>query len=475
MRRLLIVSLLFAGLILSPTTIYAHAFGQQYNLPVPFWLYLYGAAAAIVASFILISYFSSNKKISSHYPSLELSKYRAFKLLSSGTVISCLGILTVFLFILAILTGLFGTDNPISNFNMTFFWIIFILGLTYLTAVFGNVYDFINPWKVVISWFENYTGKKIIGIFKYQDGLGYFPALIAYFLFIWLELFANTTPFSLSIFLAVYSLVNFIGATLWGKSDWFKFCELFSVFFRLIGKIAPIKYEGSGFYLRPPFIGAIEKKIDHPSLVFFIVFMLSSTAFDGFKSTAQWLRFSAIIIEPSLSTIFGKNEYLILQASRTLGLLLSLFLFLYLYFIFLYIAKIFSGSAKSLKELSQLFATTLIPIALAYNIAHYYTLILTQGQSIIKLISDPFGFGWNLFNTYGYRQNLAIVNAAFTWHSQVVTIVLGHVAGVYLSHLVAIKVFPSAKKATISQLPMLILMIFYTIIGLWILAQPIKS
>lgn len=475
MTLLLLILLLSAGPIFSPTTIYAHAFGQQYNLPVPFWLYLYGAAATIVASFILISYFASNKKISTHNPNLELSAYKAFKIFTNRFVISCFKIFTVFLFLLSILTGLFGTSNPILNFNMTFFWVVFVLGLTYLTFVFGNVYNFINPWKVVVSWFENYTGKKIVGIFKYPQRLGYFPALIVYFLFIWLELFANTTPFSLSITLAIYSLVNLTGALLWGKSDWFKYCEFFSVFFYLIGKIAPIKYENSTFYLRPPFIESIEKKIDHVSLIFFIIFMLSSTAYDGFKSTAQWLKFSAILIEPSLSTIFGRDEYMILQGSRTLGLILSLFLFLYLYFFFIYLAKLFSKSAESLKELSQLFAATLIPIDLAYNIAHYYTLILTQGQSIIKLISDPFGFGWNIFNTAGYKQNLAIVNAAFTWHSQVAVIVLGHIAGVYLSHLVALKVFPSAKKAAISQLPMLFLMLFYTMIGLWILSQPIVS
>lgn len=92
---------------------------------------------------------------------------------------------------------------------------------------------------------------------------------------------------------------------------------------------------------------------------------------------------------------------------------------------------------------------------------------------MIRIISDPFGFGWNLFGTSGLATNPLIVSANIGWHLQVGIILVGHIAGVYLAHLVALRVFPSRKKALMSQLPMLVLMVMYTMIGLWILAQPI--
>jgi hypothetical protein len=115
---------------------------------------------------------------------------------------------------------------------------------------------------------------------------------------------------------------------------------------------------------------------------------------------------------------------------------------------------------------------SLVPIAFVYNIAHYFTLIFTEAPNIFRLISDPFGFGWNIFGSSDYLPQ-AILNANFVWHSQVAFILLGHIVSVYLAHVVAMQIFPSSKKAILSQLPMLVLMVIYTMTGLWILSQPI--
>jgi hypothetical protein len=124
-------------------------------------------------------------------------------------------------------------------------------------------------------------------------------------------------------------------------------------------------------------------------------------------------------------------------------------------------------------DLGLKFAYTLIPIAVVYNAAHYYTLLLTSGPQIIPLLSDPFGFGWNIFGTPSVNINV-IPAADLIWHTQVLLILIGHIAGVFLAHIIAVNVFKSSKHALISQIPMLILMVFYTVIGLWILSQPIS-
>lgn len=458
---LILISLIF------PKPVYAHAFGKLYNLPVPFWMYLYGGAAAIVVSFLIIGYFINKTGTSLKYHVKPLSNLNFF---INKPTINILKTISVFLFLFTILTGLVGEDSPYSNFNMTFFWIIFILGLTYLTAFIGNVWVFINPWKVLIEWFEKLSGEKGSGVFKYPQKLGYYPALLFYFLFIWIELFSQTFPRQLSLFFIQYTLINMVGVILIGKDAWFKYCEFFSIFFRLIGKISPIALNSGKLFLRPPFIGLLKDKAEHFSLLLFIMFMLSSTAFDGFRSTTPWVRFYYQNIDDYLSPVFGEAANTIFQ---TIGLLLSPLVFLAIYLALITLAKLITKSKLSLLELSLQFAFSLIPIAFVYNVAHYYTLILTEGQNIIRLISDPFGFGWNLFGTDDYLPNLSIIDANFTWHFQVFLILLGHIAGVYLAHIISLNVFPSHKKALLSQFPLLILMVIYTMIGLWILSQPL--
>lgn len=467
-KWLLFLALAFNVLIL-PQPVSAHAFGKLYNLPVPFWMYLYGGAAAIVVSFLIIGLFLNKTGTNLTYPKKLLSN---FNFLVNKSTINIFKSISVFLFLLTILTGLIGEDSPYSNFNMTFFWIIFILGFSYLTAFVGNIFAFVSPWKVLVEWFESITGEKIKGMFKYPKHLGYFPALLFYFLFIWIELFAQAFPRQLSLILIQYSLITFVGVMAVGKESWFKYCEFFGVFFGLIGKIAPLEYQKGQLYLRPPFIGLLKEKAEHFSLLLFILFMLSSTAFDGFRTTTPWVQFYFQNFDEVLSPIFGESANSLFQ---TLGLLISPFVFLLIYVGLIGFAKFITRSKTSLMELCLQFALTLVPVAFVYNVAHYYTLLLTEGQNIFRIISDPFGFGWNLFNTADYEVNLSIIDANFTWHFQVALILIGHIVGTYLAHIVALKVFPSHKKALLSQFPLLILMVVYTMIGLWILSQPITS
>jgi hypothetical protein len=99
--------------------------------------------------------------------------------------------------------------------------------------------------------------------------------------------------------------------------------------------------------------------------------------------------------------------------------------------------------------------------------------LLIAGQLIIPLSSDPFGIGWNLFHTTHYRIDIGIVGAKFVWYTAVTTIVIGHILAVYLAHTMALRVIGDHRRALKSQVPMLFLMVSYTMISLWILAQPI--
>ena len=116
-----------------------------------------------------------------------------------------------------------------------------------------------------------------------------------------------------------------------------------------------------------------------------------------------------------------------------------------------------------------------MPIALAYNIAHFVTLLLIQGQLIIPLASDPFGFGWDIFGSADYNVNLEIISAKSVWFISLAAIVVGHVISVYLAHLTSLRLSERAPNALRGQVPMLVLMVLYTVSSLWIIGQPIVN
>ena len=117
----------------------------------------------------------------------------------------------------------------------------------------------------------------------------------------------------------------------------------------------------------------------------------------------------------------------------------------------------------------------LVPIAIGYHVAHYLTFLLVQGQYIIPLVSDPFGYGWDLFGTAGYRVDIAIVGARFAWYAALAAVLIGHIAAVYLAHRKAMAMFTGWGLALRSQVPLTALMVVYTFVSLSILAEPVAE
>ncbi len=441
----------------------AHAFGQLYNLPVPFWLYVYGAAAALLVSFFLIGYlFSGTQSRAERVKDISRSLFARFFLHPyTQKFFRHAG---VFFLVLTLVSGIIGENTSSLNFNMTFFWIVFWLGMTYVVAVFGNVWAAINPWRTLYMIYESLPPRKEYApVLKYPSWLGVYPALLLYMGFIWLELIGGTSPLSLSLILTGYSALTFAGMRLFGKDIWLTRGEFFSVYFDFIARISPLGWKEGKLVLRMPFVGLLDRAVTHASEILFILFMVASTSFDGIQETLVMLKL-----------YLRFQDFISYDIFRTLCLILSPFLFLAVYLLFIWFAKHITKSAVSLRSLALGFAATLIPIALAYNVAHYYTLLLVQGQEIFRLISDPFGFGWNVFGTADYVTNIGIVQAGFVWHSQVASILVGHIASVYLAHRVAVDIFQEKNRTLWSQIPMLLLMMAYTILGLWILSQPIS-
>lgn len=473
-------------MLLAPTQATAHSFGKIYNLPVPIWMYLYGAASALLVSFLIVGYFVNVSSVAANYRSVRLDHLPLLRSVNAPKVKATLRLLGLFGLLMTIVTGLFGNNDAYQNFNMTFFWIVFVLGFTYLTALIGDLYAVMNPWLAIIDWLERWKPGLFVGRREYPVRWFYYPALLLYILFIWIELFGRTRPLSLSLILCCYSIITLSGAWWFGREAWFRYGEFFAVFFRLVAKCSPFTYiESDGqrvLRMRQPFMGLIEARAEHLSLLLFVLFMLSSTAFDGIKETVVWVAIYWKDVFRLVLPYLGGNmmeAYPALQMGyaiwQTIALVGSLYLYFALYLSFIWMAKKVTGSTRRVHELALDFAFSLIPIALVYNITHYYTLIATQGSQIVRLVSDPFGLGWNIFATRGWLTAPILLDAGWVWHTQVWLIIFGHIVSVYLAHVEALKVFRSQREATLSQLPILLLMVVFTTFGLWILSQPIST
>lgn len=466
---------------------WAHAFTQPYTLPVPFWMYAWGSAAALLLSFVIVGLVIKVPGVAKiqlkrrfNEPSWRVPSWitRFLKV----TALACLA--------LCILTGFFGRQRPLDNISMTLFWIVFILLIPYLCAVFGNFYAIIDPWKSIVELTEKLRNTKFTGILPAHRRPNYAVALIFYVGFIWLELFGELTPKGLALGLIAYTVCNIAGAWIYGSNAWFRYGEFFSVFFQIISQLSPVVWEriAPGPHQRSETIirlkslrgGESDEHDRGLGFVLFVLFMLSSTAFDGLHSTLPWMKMYWNGLYPALtSAVPGTSlEKLALgtavfKAWQWTALVLSPFVYYLIFRIFCQLMKFAGGSNRPGLNLSIQFATTLVPIALAYHATHYYTLLLAQIGQLMRLASDPFAFGWDLFGTAKLRIAPWMVDVEFIWHSQVILILIGHIASVYLAHAQALRVFPTHRQAIYSQIPMLVLMVLFTAMGLWIMSLPL--
>jgi len=454
----------------------AHSFGKLYTLPVPFWLYGWASAAALLLSFLLLAWFFSQpdtRRASSAAAPVYRDLPRGLLPLLQGTALLTL--------LLCIAAGLFGTQDAYRNLNMTLFWIVFVLGMAYLTTLAGDVFALANPWRLLARGLSR-------GRYAYPDWLGYWPALLLYMAFIWSELFAGFSPQALALLLIGYTLLNLLASWLFGVAAWFHYGEFFSVFFRLLGKMSPLAYQAAaptraaGWRWRRPGAGLLTSQPQQLSEVLFILFMLSSTAFDGLHATETWALLFWRDLFALLSPWLGSNivtAYATLQPLYALyqivALLLSPLLYLAMFAVFLWMMKRMTACPVSLHALICRFSYSLLPIVVVYHFTHYFTLVLGQGAQLPALLSDPLGTGWNWLALDTASSSGLLLDMAWVWHIQVAAILLGHIASVVAAHEVARRLFPSPRMVWLSQLPLLILMMAFTVFGLWILAQPLNT
>ena len=527
-RRLLGALLLAGAMGLAAGPVYAHGFGERYDLPIPLDYFLAGAAGAVALSFVVVGLFVRRRPGPFGYPRIDLLTIPWLgRALGSPLLLWPIRLLSVAIFGLIVATALFGVNRPIENLAPTVVWILWWVGMGYVSALLGNVWMLINPWKITFEWAQALIGgdgdEDERGAFAYPEGLDVWPAVVIFLVFAWLEnVYPDAAqPQKLGILVVLYSLVTWAGMAAFGKHEWLRRGEAFSVLFGLFARFSPTEVRSarsdrcaaSGvceetpilpsscgtagrdagdsppdhcvdcyecfeaapmdkrrLNLRPYAVGLVQPTGTTTAMALFVVLALATVTFDGLTETSAWVDVQNAVW-PVAELAGGRA----VQAIDTAGLLVIPALFGAVYLAFSSGVRSLSGERASVADVAKGFVLSLVPIALAYNLAHFISFLLIQGQLVIPLASDPFGFGWDLFGSAGYRLNIDVIDARTTWFISVAAIVVGHIVSVYVAHEIALRRAADASRALRGQYPMLLLMVLYTATSLWIIAQPIVN
>ena len=473
---------LAAAIVLLPTFASAHGFGQRYDLPVPLGLFMLGAGASVVLSFLGMGLFVRKKHESVDYPSCDLLASPLLGWMGGAGFLSVIRALSVVLFCVMLAAGFWGTDEPAKNIAPTLIWIIWWVGLAYVCALAGNLWSLVNPWDITFSWAETLYRKMGRGGSlslerPFPERLGVWPALYLFLWFAWAEIVwpNNDVPRNLSLAALGYSIITWAGMFVHGKKAWLERGEAFSIIFDVMSRFSVTEARASEdgrreWRLRPPAAGLLNTDGMSNSMMALVVLMLATVSFDGFTETPLWHLLRAGIYEGVVWV--GRDALLV---ADTIALIAAPALFLGVYYLFCILMRAMSGSTLSTGEFARLFVLSLVPIAIGYHVAHYFSFLFIQGQRIIPLLSDPFGVGWNLWGTAAYKVDIGIIGAKTTWYASIAAIVIGHICAVYLAHVTALRALENRFAAVRSQYPMLVLMVGYTMVSLWIIAQPITD
>jgi hypothetical protein len=439
----------------------AHASERGHVLLLPTGHYLVGGALAVLASFLVLLLI-----LPAVLDRVAAKRFALFRVSEAPRVLVSLisfGVLAVL-----VAAGLFGSRDPLSNPLPLVVWTLLWVGLSLVQSVFGNLWHWINPWYGPVRIVGLLTSKKAPFALRF----GYWPAVVLFFAFAWFELVypAPSDPAILAQAVAFYWIATFILMLAFGYEQWSARGEFLSVFFGMLSRFSIFERDEKGL-LSLGWPGAKLWKAEALPLsgVVFLLLTLASVSFDGLSKTFFWLGGIGVnpLEYPGRSALVGTN---------TTGLLVTPLVLLSAYLLAVFIGERLVSNRSAFRSSAGLLVWSIVPIAFAYHFSHYLTSLTVDGQYAIKALSDPFALGWNLFGTSGLNVEAAIMMghgpAWVVWNLQAASIVGGHVLAVLVAHGLAFRLHPQNGDAVKSQIPLTILMILYTVFGLWLLSTP---
>jgi hypothetical protein len=435
-------------------TLLAHGVGSREDLPIPFSFVLIGAALALVVSFLALLVLWREPRLDPVGAGRPLPAGLARVLDSRVTrgALRAIGLLATSYVVLAMMFGNDDALNPTAATVYVLFWV----GVPLLSLLFGPVWRLINPIRTLQLLLARLVrADPNAGLAPLPAWLGYWPAALSLLSFVWLELVprdSNTTLPTLRLYFACYLAVHLFAATYFG-SRWFDRGDGFEVFSSLLGRLSVLGRRGDGrLVVRSPLDG-VAGIAKAPGLFGVVGVLLGSTVFDSLTAHLTWIN-------------FVQTGPLAPRVASTLGLVVTVSV----------VTAAFTGASaltglgagQRPLETAGEFAHTIVAIVAGYFIAHYWSLFVIVGQQALIQLSDPLGTGANWLGTGGRAADPTLAGATTTAVIQVCAVVAGHVVGVVLAHDRAVAVLPK-RHAVLGQIPLLVLMVAYTLTGLILL------
>lgn len=452
-----------------PALAHAHAFEERYDLPAPLSYFITGAAAVVVLSFVVAQIVVEHSRAREpRERSIQL-----WRLLPALRLV--IRLLGLSLFVLAIVAGRHGTADPLMNVTPTLVWIVWWVGLSLLVACIGNIWPALDPVRTVydaLDFFVRSTGlsRGLRTSWQYPQWLGAWPAVVLLLAVGWFEVAypQAAVPARLAQVLLWWSAVSLLGMICCGADSWQRNADVFAVYFATLGRFAPLSADDKthSLVVRAPGRGLIDEPARSLAIVCFVIAMLSTVLFDGLISGQIW-QIAQAWLRKAAPLLVDPDGYR-MGAAGLIGI--------WLIFLGAYALTCAATSlllrGRSPGGIARLFALTLAPIAVGYNVAHNCANFVVQAQQMIALVSDPLGLKWDLFGTANYRVNIGLIDARLTWYIAVIAIVGGHVISIWLAHRLALREFGTRRAAALATVPLTVLMIAYTTVSLSIIAEP---
>jgi hypothetical protein len=443
-RLLAALPIVGALLLAGPSSAFAHALSNTYQSRLPLIVYLAGAAIAVGLSFAFLLIADVRAEPPTTSGARVLPRWLAWPLRAIGLI--------GWLWIVA--QGIAG-GNGAGDVTTLFLWVYGWVGMAMLSAFVGPVWHWLDPFTTIHDIGAAILGRLGVGgweVANYPRALGRWPAVAGLFFFVWLELVGNGAgPRSLFIVVVGYTAFTLAMMAQFGRDAWRANGETFSVWFGLLGRIAPLALVGDpaeGRVARRPFASGLLLHGWHLEDVILVGIGTGSILFDGLSQTQPWFEvFGAPGVPIKTLQLIGFLGTIVVAAllvSRLVGL--------------------------------EATAAGLLPIAAGYLVAHYFTYLLIDGQRIVVALADPLQQGWDIGN-FGwafYEPSSSWLPPGFVWTVQLAAVVGGHMLGAWAGHVVMARTTGAARgdrRHRQREVPLAVIMVCLTTLTLWSLGQ----
>jgi len=443
-----------------PEIVLAHGVGRVYQSPIPLWLYLSGAAATVAASFLLRALVRDTgsarpvKRIAGDTFALVASRLLTF--------------IGLFFLLLTVASGVFGGDEGFGLASLLF-WVGLVVGTVAAGTIVAGTWHRADPWATLERIYRvddqatrgSSTAPLEASAARRAEKLWWLAPVSIYLLF-WFELVSGVGFDSFFIVVALLLYTLFVLSFRASLGPVFDLVDPFAILFGFAERLAPLELRADGLYYRG-WIRSLDEDRPMPRGLYAAVFvLLASTTLDNVRETVGWTEFRDAV------GIGGANDMLV----DSVALAAFSLLFLLPFMLTVWASQRFIEERMSFDGVARRFGWSLIPIGIAYVLAHNAPLVLTGVPLLLRGLSDPFGQGWNLLGTGTLLQGF-FPSPALVWFIEIALIVGGHILGVLAAHRTAVRLGRSHRAAVRSQYALTVLMSIFTITTLWLLSQPL--